>query len=135
MLPSRNSLGSPPDAFLTYFTSKFPKVNNIQICLNIQRLFQLLLHTFLAMTCFAEESIFKSYYPTEIKSLAERMWDDALKQVHPQFRTPPRIPTNGASNLVKSSLNADVCMKWYYARTELDPNFWGVGILCFSFCL
>uniref|UniRef100_A0A4W5QKV9 Uncharacterized protein n=2 Tax=Hucho hucho TaxID=62062 RepID=A0A4W5QKV9_9TELE len=44
----QETLGSIPDDFVSYFTSRFP---------------HLLLHTYLAMRSFAEELIFQEYYP------------------------------------------------------------------------
>lgn len=41
------SLGAIPDEFVQYFTSRFPK---------------LLLHSYLAMACVKEETIFSKYY-------------------------------------------------------------------------
>ncbi|KAL5017978.1 hypothetical protein ScPMuIL_003700 [Solemya velum] len=50
-LEVKNSLGSLPDQFVTYFTLRFP---------------HLLIHTYLAVACCCDEHIFRQYYEGDI---------------------------------------------------------------------
>lgn len=48
----KNSLGTLPDQFVTYFTFRFPN---------------LLIHTYLAVACCRDEHIFRQYYEDDFE--------------------------------------------------------------------
>uniref|UniRef100_A0A674N5Q3 Serine/threonine-protein kinase/endoribonuclease IRE1 n=1 Tax=Takifugu rubripes TaxID=31033 RepID=A0A674N5Q3_TAKRU len=114
----QETLGSIPDDFVSYFTSRFP---------------HLLLHTYLAMRSCASERPFLPYYSsaepltkTQGQNLRPQTQSDPLPAHTPTSPSQPQDPTHCApppTGLPPSALHAARLLYFYQSRLSLSGLF------------